>query len=526
MKKVILYIRVSTDEQADKGYSQRSQEETLERFAALKEYQVIGKFFEDHSAKSFVRPTFSKLLMEVRKKQLKAELLLFTKWDRFSRNAGDAYQMIGMLNKLGVEPQAVEQPLDLTVPENKMMLAFYLAAPEVENDRRAMNVFAGMRRAKKEGRRMGQAMIGYSNKITEDGNKYIAPNETALLIKWAFETIASGKYTTESVWKKAQEKGLKCTKNTFWNALRNEGYCGLIKIPAYKNEAEELVKAQHDPIITKAMFYNVQDVLDGKKKLQRTKVSVDDRFPLRGYLQCNKCGKLLTASASRGKMGKYYSYYHCESRCGERYQADVVNDALVNELKKWKPNAAIKQLYKLIFEDVYNQQKAARSSTLTKIKLQIADAQERQHKALNMLVADKMDAEDYRFIKSQCEQSVYKLEQELATIATASNIEPLLDKAIAVLDNIDTMYSSSNTEAKRKIISSIFPEKMIFDGLQHRTQRVNEAVTLIFNVGKAFSEIKMGQIGGDFDLSRKVNKTALFSNLFIHDLKLIVLLAA
>jgi len=53
--------------------------------------------------------------------------VLFLKWDRFSRNAGDAYFMINVLRKLGVEPQAIEQPLDLSIPENKMMLAFYLA---------------------------------------------------------------------------------------------------------------------------------------------------------------------------------------------------------------------------------------------------------------------------------------------------------------------------------------------------------------------------------------------------------------
>ena len=35
------------------------------------------------------------------------------------------------------DPQAIEQPLDLTIPENKIMLAFYIAAPEVENDRRS-----------------------------------------------------------------------------------------------------------------------------------------------------------------------------------------------------------------------------------------------------------------------------------------------------------------------------------------------------------------------------------------------------
>jgi site-specific DNA recombinase len=48
--------------------------------------------------------------------------------------------MISILRKINVDPQAIEQPLDLSIPENKMMLAFYLAAPEVENDRRALNV--------------------------------------------------------------------------------------------------------------------------------------------------------------------------------------------------------------------------------------------------------------------------------------------------------------------------------------------------------------------------------------------------
>lgn len=97
--------------------------------------------YEDHSAKSFNRPEWTKLLAELKKRRTKPDLILFTKWDRFSRNAGDAYQMINILNNLGIEPQAVEQPLDLSIPENKMMLAIYLAAPEVENDRRALNTF-------------------------------------------------------------------------------------------------------------------------------------------------------------------------------------------------------------------------------------------------------------------------------------------------------------------------------------------------------------------------------------------------
>lgn len=35
--------------------------------------------------------------------------ILFTRWDRFSRNTANAYYMISHLQKLGIEPQATDQ---------------------------------------------------------------------------------------------------------------------------------------------------------------------------------------------------------------------------------------------------------------------------------------------------------------------------------------------------------------------------------------------------------------------------------
>lgn len=216
MKIADLYIRVSTDEQADKGYSQRDQEERLTKYCQINSIQVRKVIFEDHSAKTFKRPQWMKLQVDLRKHRGQSDLILFTKWDRFSRNAGDAYQMISTLRKLGVEPQAVEQPLDLTIPENKMMLAFYLAAPEVENDRRALNVYHGMRRAKKEGRWTGTAPVGYVNKMNEAGKKYIAPRDKAAdIMRWVFEELAAGKFNTEQIWNWPKQKGLHAVRIIF-----------------------------------------------------------------------------------------------------------------------------------------------------------------------------------------------------------------------------------------------------------------------------------------------------------------------
>jgi site-specific DNA recombinase len=112
----------------------------------------------------------------IKKHRKSAELLLFTMWGRFSRNAADAYGMINTFKRCNIEPHAIERPLDLSIPENKIMLAVYLAVPEVENDRRALNVSGGMRKTKKDGRWMATAPKSYKN-VRIDNMPNIVPTK-------------------------------------------------------------------------------------------------------------------------------------------------------------------------------------------------------------------------------------------------------------------------------------------------------------------------------------------------------------
>lgn len=312
MRVADLYIRVSTDEQADKGYSQRDQEDRLRKYCDINYIGVRHVVFEDHSAKTFNRPQWNKLLGELKKNKGKnTDLVLFTKWDRFSRNTGDAYQMIGILSKLGIELQAVEQPLNMEIPESKIMLAFYLATPEVENDRRALNVKQGMRRARKEGRYMGVAPVGYDNKSREDGSKYISPNPIeAPFMKWIFENIAEGIFAPDQIRKIANEKGFMISRANFYREIRNPVYCGKIVVKKYKDEEEQWVDGQHEAIIPEKLFYDVQNILQGRKIVLRLQaVKVHECLPLKGIMKCDKCDRKLTGSASKGRSGYYY-YYH------------------------------------------------------------------------------------------------------------------------------------------------------------------------------------------------------------------------
>ncbi|MEI9959392.1 MAG: recombinase family protein [Ferruginibacter sp.] len=464
MKIADLYIRVSTDEQADKGYSQRSQEELLRKYCEINRITIRNVIFEDHSAKTFNRPEWNKYLSDLRKFKCKSDLVLFLKWDRFSRNAGDAYQMINLLRKLGVEPQAIEQPLDLSIPENKMMLAFYLAAPEVENDRRALNVIHGMRRARKEGRYMGLAPVGYTNKTDETGRKYIAPKEPqADILRWAFKQIAAGIYNTEQIYKQARLRGFTSTKSLFWFAIRNPVYCGKIFIPKYKDEESRFVKGSHEPLIPESLYDDVQDVLDGRKRSNyKLKVVSNASLPLRGFLLCPDCGKVLTGSASKG-MTKYYSYYHCTDGCSCRFRADNANDKFVYELKKYIPRSENADILKVVISEAWEEQIVVGEDDSKQLRIQIKELENKLSYIRDLLSSRQIEPSDFREMKSLYSAKLEKLEVRLSTTKNEEvNIHGLLDKGIDSLLKLDSMYETAEPEKKREIISSIYPEKINF----------------------------------------------------------------
>jgi DNA invertase Pin-like site-specific DNA recombinase len=216
MERAIIYTRVSTDEQ-NNGYSPSDQKEKLYRFCQNNNIEVVGFYHDDASGKSFDRPAWKKIIAYLKSNKNSVDTIYFLKWDRFSRNAPEAYSELTKLKKLGVDAKAMEQPLDLEIPEQKLMLAIYLTAPEVDNDRRALNIFNGIRRAKKEGRWLGGCPIGYKNKRSEFNKPIIAPEggDKEKLVKLAFKEFSTGLYSPEDLRKKMNLKGLKISKNAF-----------------------------------------------------------------------------------------------------------------------------------------------------------------------------------------------------------------------------------------------------------------------------------------------------------------------
>ncbi len=498
MKTAHLYLRVSTDEQAEKGFSLRHQNEQLVNYCKTFGISIQKIYTEDYSAKTFNRPEWKKLLLQVKKNKGKTDLLLFTKWDRFSRNASDAYQMISSLNKCGISPQAIEQPLDLSVPENKLILAIYLTTPEVENDRRGMNTQVGIRRAKKEGRWTSKAPLGYINKCRENGHKYIDLHEPdASIMKWVFHELEKGVFSGETILQEARLKGLVCSKNNFYNCIRHPMYCGKIVVPKFKDEQAMLVQGQHEPLISETCYYNVQEILDSRTKVYGLPKTTPKEFPLRGFLRCPRCTRMLTASGSKGQRGYYHKYYHCTSKCGFRLRANETNQNFEVELFNYVPKNGVEELVREAIEDCYKNQVGSILDERKEYMDKISESNKRLGKARDLLLNGDIDGSDFQEVKTECNKNVEILEARLNDLVNQNyavlDIRPILHKALENLKRLDIFFEKSCVEAQRVLIGTIFKEKMDYENGKYRTSLVNEIAGFIYLKNKELELKKKGQ---------------------------------
>lgn len=460
-KSAILYIRVSTDEQAIKGSSLKTQEELLRQYCNLKDITVDKLFIEDHSAKTFNRPAWKKLIAGIKKTESSPDLLLFTRWDRFSRNTGDAYYAIKTLQQSGVNPIAIEQPLDVTIPENKLMLAFYLAIPEVENDRRGLNVQRGMQNAKEQGKWLGPAPLGYQNICSPDGVKSIIQKEPeASILRIAFEQVASFTNNSSDAYRNAVKSGLNCSQSNFFRILRNPAYAGKIKVTGIDKTDSHTVPGLHVGIITSETFDKVQKLFC--KEVTKNDIGYSHKFPLRGFLKCPQCDKVLKASTSSGRYNKY-SYYHCLSKCGYRIRVEALNEIFLQKLKTLTVEPEYLTLYKSIVDNFYQQENRRILSGKAKSVQAIDRFADRITNARNLLLDGLIEFGDFEKIKTDFETKIAILGDIVLSYSRRQlDFTRKVNNCGKFLSKMDMFFCSLTEPNKRSFLNQILVKATVW----------------------------------------------------------------
>lgn len=514
-KIAVIYTRVSTDDQAEHGFSLAHQEDLLRRECARKDIQILRHFKDDgYSAKDFKRPAFQELIAYIKQRKKQIQYLFVTKWCRYSRDIENTILMNRELQAYGTRVVTLDDGEDSENPANLSLKMLNMTLPEIDNRMRSRNTKAGILRALKEGfYPYGGSPKGYSKDRGGQKTPLLIPNEQAPLVKEAFEVFSTGAFPIEDVRKASWKNGLKLQRSQFGQMLRNPIYMGKISVPATENEEGHLVDGVHEAIISSDLFWKAQKILNKRMENHShlcVKEKLRDELPLRGHLKCPQCSKNWTGSISSGNGGKY-PYYHCEKGCKARASATIVHEQFYQFLDTLQPPPEIIDLQMAMMEVLFKAKEGDRDQQIKKFKVEVG-----QHKQ-NLLkfdqqrfVSGELEADSYQRLKTHTLEQIDKLNIQVADLEiTDTAFQKYTKYGMSLLKDLTWYFREAGLEAKRKILGSIFPVKLIFEDGKYRTDGLNPALAFILQKSNGLQNEKTEDIVISENVSGDVPMTGL-----------------
>ncbi len=237
-----IYVRVSTQDQAQHGFSLDAQEDSLQNYAKALGYEIY-KLYRDEgkSAKDLKRPEMINLLKDAEAKKFQA--IFIYKLDRFSRSLKDLILTIDKLKELGIDFISLQDKIETASASGKLMFQIIGAFAEFERNIIGDRTKFGMERKAKEGGFITKAPKGYKllNK------QLIVDEEEAKKVRQIYDEFLNSDISLTQLAKKNS-----MTTAGIKKLLLNSTYIGKVKFANRENDG------QHSPIIEKQLFEQVQ----------------------------------------------------------------------------------------------------------------------------------------------------------------------------------------------------------------------------------------------------------------------------
>lgn len=256
----VIYIRVSSKEQQEEGFSLDAQLKFLREYATSQNMAVNQVFMDVESAKSAGRTHFGELVKYLKEQSLlpsptRCQTVLVEKTDRFYRNVED----LVTIRDLGVTVNLAKENVVMS-PTSKSHEKFSHGLNVLLAERFSNNLSEETQKGMMEKARQGiwpsQAPIGYSNVEGPSGKRIIVQDEVqAPLVRRMFELYTSGLHSTKDLCREASRIGLVHRKSG--NSLTKSAMYDLLNNPIYYGDFRwkgMLYNGTHQPIITKELF--------------------------------------------------------------------------------------------------------------------------------------------------------------------------------------------------------------------------------------------------------------------------------
>lgn len=189
LKKAAVYTRVSTNEQANEGYSIEEQERMCKAAIVSKGWEYIGTFTDPGiSGRTMNRPGLQDMIAKIKNKEIDAVVIY--KLDRLSRKQRDTMTIIeDVFLKNDIILISLSETLDTSTPWGRAMIGVLSSFNQMESENIQMRTEMGRKaKASQGGYAGGKPPIGYR---VENGNLVVVPEE-AEIVRLVFQLRKDG----------------------------------------------------------------------------------------------------------------------------------------------------------------------------------------------------------------------------------------------------------------------------------------------------------------------------------------------
>jgi site-specific DNA recombinase len=478
-KRAVIYLRVSTAKQADKGedvegYSLPAQRDACQRKAEALGAEIVGEYLDrGESAKTTDRPEFQRMLARIRT-DLDVDYVILDKIDRFARNRRDDANTLFELKGYGVSLVSVKENIDET-PAGQLLHAIMAGIAEFYSRNLATEAIKGMTQKAKAGGTPGRAPIGYLNTPRRiDGREIrvvIVDPDRARLVQWAFEAYSTGQWTIRTLTTELAARGLTSLPHGgkpsrpmqpshVAHMLSNRYYLGYVTFNGVEYEG------RHQPLISPSMYDSVQAVLKAHDA-SGEKTRIHHHY-LKGSIFCGDCGSRLCFTLAKGK----YPYFYCLGRhqrrtsCTQRYLAvEAVEQAIERHYSTVRLPAELETTIRAGLKIELDTQYERAEPEITMAQRRVIQLKDERRRLARGVVMGSIPGDLARDEHQRIDEELGQSERILSTAQVIySEIEQTLNRALGLLGQCDEVYALGGPQIRRWANQCFFEKLLLSDG--------------------------------------------------------------
>lgn len=430
-KRALKYIRVSTAEQAIKGFSLEAQEADLDEFVKAHYMVTVGTFIDagKTARKNLHKREALRDMLEYVKRD-EADIILFVRLDRWTRNIKDYWKVQEVLDAHNVQWKCTQEQYDTYSTNGRLQLNLKLAIAEDEADRTSDRI-KGIQKNKVANGEVISGSLPYGLKIDRSsGRKRIAIDQDKIAITLdAFDHFLACQSRRKTRIYIGDKYGVHWTDQTFKAMIYNDLYAG-----EYRGNKDYCPAA-----VEKQKMNEMRRICETLHQHSRTGVHC---YLFSGLARCQVCGNVMHGVADPLKSGghtyyyrcsKHYNYHACTNNASIR--ESVIEEYLLQNVERQMKDYAIR--YEITAKENKKPQaeKARIRAKLRKLK--------------ELYVNDLIDLKEY---KKDYDAYTKKLEQLEEAPAPGANVEKI--NAFLAKDFKST-YDDLDREEKRTLWRSV-----------------------------------------------------------------------